>query len=122
MLGGGTDDRTVLDRDRSPGLGMQVLLAWAARSGADEGVRLDLERPLGERALVTAAADAPEEDVRAALARLYTRFLTTPVAADSDEVDRLWGLWQAAGGGSDVQGAWSTVVEGLIRHPSMVRY
>ena len=122
VLGGGTDDRTVLDRDRSPGLGMQVLLAWAARSGADEGVRLDLERPLGERALVTAAADAPEEDVRAALARLYTRFLTTPVAADSDEVDRLWGLWQAAGGGSDLQGAWSTVVEGLIRHPSMVRY
>ena len=46
----------------------------------------------------------------------------TRPAADSDEVDRLWELWQAAGGGSDLQGAWSTVVEGLIRHPSMVRY
>ena len=39
---------------------------------------------------------------------------------ESDEVDRLWDLWVAAGGESESEGAWGTVVTALIRHPGMV--
>lgn len=121
VLGGGTDDVTVLVRNRTAGLGLQVLATWAARGHADRAVTDDLARPLGERLLV--ASDATDEDsVRRALAELSTRMLSVVSSGDDPSVDRLFALWTEAGGADDPQGAWSTVVEALVRHPLQVLY
>ncbi len=123
VLGGGTDDVTVLERNRSPGLGLQVLLAWAARTGAGQAVDLDLDRPLAERQLITVEPGGDEAARRANLAALIGRFLSEPTEADSPEVDRLLALWQASGGETgDETAAWTTVIEALIRHPATVLY
>ena len=121
ILGGGTDDITVLARNRTAGLGLQVLAAWAARGHVDQAVEQDLARPLDARLLV--ATDATDEaSVRAALAPLHTRMLSVVSTADDPAVDRLFALWTEAGGADDPQTAWSTVVEALVRHPLQVLY
>ncbi len=121
ILGGGTDDITVLARNRTAGLGLQVLAAWAARGHVDQAVQVDFTRPLNERLLV--ATDATDDaSVRAALAPLRTRMLSVVTETDDPAVDRLLALWTEAGGAEDPQTAWSTVVEALVRHPLQVLY
>ena len=122
VLGGGTDDVTVLTRNRTPGLGLHVLQAWAAREAIPDALTRDVARPLDDRRLVLTDPGADEATVRAALARLHARFLSQPVEADGAEIDRLFSLWQAAGGDADPVAAWGTATEALARHPAMVLY
>lgn len=121
VLGGGTDDVTVLARNRTAGLGLAVLQAWVARGHVDDAVAADRSRPLDERLLVF-TDDDDEEAVRQALATLRTRLLSSPSAPSDPGVDRLYALWSAAGGAADPATAWGTVVEALVRHPSQVLY
>lgn len=123
VLAGGTDDVTVIERNPAAGIGLQVVLAWAARQAVPEAVAEDLARAPEDRLLLAfEVEDTGEEAVRSGLALLHGRLLSRPVDPDSEEVDRLYGLWEAAGGGADLEGAWSTVVMGLVRHPEQVLY
>lgn len=123
VLAGGTDDVTVVERNPAAGIGLQVVLAWAARQAVPEAVAEELAREEADRVLLAFdVEDTGEEAVRTGLAQLHGRLLSRPVSASSEEVDRLYGLWEAAGGADDLEGAWSTVIMGLVRHPEQVLY
>ena len=130
VLAGGADDDTVLLRNREPGLALHASLAWAARTAVEPAIAADLSRGEGDRRMFgvpgayDAAGAAPEgEDaLRAQLAALRARFLSELVADDSDEVDGMVALWQAAGGDADPDAAWAAVLSGLVRHPRAVMY
>jgi len=125
LLGGGTDDDTVLQRNPSFSVGNQLLLAWAGRRAASAVVE-DLERDLDQREILDVDGadeqDPGEDVVREQLSRLHGRFLTLPVAVDSTEIDDLWALWLAAWDAGDTSSAWAEVVAALIRHPAMGIY
>ncbi len=114
VLGGATDDDTVLLRNRAPGAALQVVLDWAARKAVPEALAADRARPAADRVLLTRESDVPGQ-----LADWYTRFLGVPVAVDSPEVERLHALWATA---EDADEAWVLALEGLVRHPRTVLY
>ncbi|MFZ5477515.1 MAG: hypothetical protein ACOZNI_12135 [Myxococcota bacterium] len=118
VMGGGTDDDTVLLRNRSPGVGTHVLLEWVARQAVGPALEADLARPLASRRILTLTEGLPatQDDIYAQLAAWHTRFLSAPVEPDSPEVRRLVDLWLAA---DDPAGE---VIEALIRHPAQVIY
>ena len=121
VLGGGTDDITVLQRNQRPGVGTSVMLAWAARQMATDAINLDLGR--AEPLLLTIAdLDSTDEPtVRAQIAEWHTRFLSKPVASDSPEVDDLYDLFVAFDTQTDLH-PWPQTISALVRHPAMVMY
>ncbi len=124
LLGGGLDDVDVVEPNREPGLGHHVLLAWAARSTAEDALSQDAARSAEDRLLWTVAEPWPTADaqVREQLAAWWLRFLSRQVAPDSPEIDRLFALWQATGGADAPQDAWAVVVQALLRHPDFLLY
>lgn len=126
MLGGGTDDWTVLERNGSHTVGSHLLTAWIGRVVV-QAVAADLEEPEGSRTIflmpgVSGKMEPTEAAVRAQLAALHTRFLTWPVEPDSEEVNHLYELFSAAWLEEGTIGAWAEVVAALIRHPAMGIY
>ncbi|MDG1481750.1 MAG: DUF1549 domain-containing protein [Myxococcota bacterium] len=121
VLGGGTDDVTVLQRNQRPGVGNSVMMAWAARQMAYDAINTDLSR--SEPLLLTIAElnSTDEPTVRAQLAEWHTRFLSMPVEADSPEIDALYDLWVAFDEETDLH-PWPQTLAALIRHPRMVMY
>ncbi len=125
LLAGGTDDDTVLERNRSPGLASQALMMWAARVAAPRAIALDRARAPAERLLFTAAEpdEAPAEaQVRAQLAAWHVRLLGLPAEPDSAAIDALFDLWSTveAEGGPEL--AWEASLAALIRHPQQAVY
>lgn len=125
LVGGATDDDTVLERNRTPNLGTAVLLLWAARQAAPSALAADAARAPEERILFTVVEpgdEAPsEEAVRAQLAAWRTRVIGLPAEADSAAVDALYALWaEAAEGGAEA--AWEQTLSALVRHPELVLY
>ena len=121
VLAGGTDDAVVLERNPAPGMGLQLMTAWAARRVVQDVVVAERALELDDRALLRFDADDTGEDsVRSGLAVLHTRMLSLPVEPESAEIDRLYVLWQDAGGGADRTAAWTAVVMALVRHPEQV--
>ncbi len=114
VLGGGTDDDTVVLRNPAPGLGTQVLLEWTARQSAAAAIAADRARNADDRVLLTR-----EEDINGQLAEWYTQLLSSPVAHDSSQVAGLRALYDAAGGGD---AGWEDALSALIRHPRSVMY
>ena len=121
VLGGGTDDTTVLRRNQRPGVGTGVMLAWTARQMAFDAINADLSR--SDRLLLTVAAldDTDESIVRAQLVDWHTRFLSLPVASDSPEIDALYALFVALDEDTELH-PWPQTLSALIRHPRMVLY
>ncbi len=124
VMGGGTDDDTVLFRNDVPGVGLLVLLTWTARQAAQPALEADLARGESDRVLLGTVDDLPADEAtgRALIADWHARLLTSPVDTDSAQVDALWTLWSDAGGSDDLIGAWSEVLGALIRHPLGVVY
>ncbi len=121
VLGGGTDDITVLRRNQRPGVGTGVMLAWAARQMAFDAINTDLSRS-EPRLLTIAELDSTDEPtVRAQLAEWHTRFLSMPVEADSPEIDALYALFVAFDEDTDLH-PWPQTLAAVIRHPRMVMY
>ena len=114
VLGGGTDDNTVLIRNTAPGVASQVLLEWTSRQAIPGALAADHARAAEDRRLLT-----HEDDVNAQLAAWYTLFLSTPVAVDSASVAGLRALYDDAGGGD---AGWQEALSALIRHPRSVMY
>jgi hypothetical protein len=121
VLGGGTDDITVLRRNQRPGVGTGVMLAWVARQLSFDAINTDLSR--SERLLLNVAAldDTDENIVRAQLVDWHIRFLSLPVEADSPEIDALYDLFVAFDEETDLH-PWPQTLSALIRHPRMVMY
>lgn len=126
VLLGGADDDTVLERNRSPGLGLSAMLLWAARQGAAEALAVDAAREPGDRRLWTEVqpyADAPSDAaLRAQLRRWMIRLHGRLVADDDAGLDGLIALWQEGAAGSDAASAWEQALAALIRHPDAVLY
>ncbi len=122
ILGGNTDDISVLYRNRSQNLATQLLQTWTGRQAAVDMVATDLGRDLDDRRLVTVDEAAGEAQVREALAGLAGRALGRLHDPDGEEVDLLFELWLDGGGWDAWADAWSLVVEALIRHPDMGVY
>jgi hypothetical protein len=120
LLGGGTDDDTVLIRNNSPGVGLQVLLEWTARQAAGPALSADLAR--AEPQLLTAGIPVDESGLRAQLVVWHARFLSRPTTQDAPEIDALVTLWQDAGGSEDPESALTEVLGAFIRHPASVVY
>ncbi len=117
LVAGASDDETVLVRNPSPGVGTQVMLDWAARTAVPEALALDRAR---DPRLLLPADDADADAVRATLSAWYLRFLGR--APDDAAVDRLYTLWEAAGGPASPDAAWEEVAMALVRHPYAVVY
>ena len=124
LLGGGLDDFTINERNPSPGVGHITLQGWAARANTRSALQNDSARPKTSQVLWTVTEPWATDDalVRKQLAVWHGRFLSELVDADSEEIDRLLGLWHAVGGAEDPEIAWATVVEALIRHPRFLLY
>ncbi len=120
LLGGGTDDDTVLFRNKSPAVGVQVLLEWTARQAVEPALAADLARDAP--ALLPDGIPTDEAALRGVAAAWHGRFLSRPVATDSAEVDALVALWQDAGGTDSPDTAVAEVLAVLLRHPAQVLY
>ncbi len=120
LLGGGTDDDTVLFRNTSAAVGLQILLEWTARQAVVPALEADLAR--SEPVLLLAGIPTDEGALRDQLMAWHLRFLSRPVDSDSAEIDALVDLWTQAGGDSDPQAALAEVLGVLVRHPEGVLY
>lgn len=124
VLAGGTDDSTVLDRNRRPGVGHQVFMQWLGKQVARPALEADRGRASEDRVLFTHGdPDGLSGDqVAEQLAVWLSVFLSRPVGAEDPSVQRLHALWQAAEDPGDDLRAWSVALESLIRHPALVLY
>lgn len=123
ILGGGTDDIAVLQRNRNFGLGPQVLLAWTARQVVPGVVARELTGTEEDRVLLTFdITDTDEQSVRSGLATLHAHMLSEVVATNSEEIDRLYELWLDMERPGQPAVAWEGVVMALVRHPAQVVY
>ncbi len=120
LLGGGTDDDTVLYRNKSPAVGLHILLEWTSRQAVIPALEADLAR--AEPTLLLAGVPEDATALRAQAAAWHARFLSRPVATDSPEVDALVALWEDAGGPEDPEAAIGEVLGVFVRHPSLVVY
>ena len=124
VMGGGTDDDTVLQRNRTPGVGVLALQRWAAAQVVPTALATDVARD--DRVLYTLVdptdADPAEETVRRQLAAWYVRVLSHPVSPTDDEVTALYTLWEEARADADVETAWTEALSALVRHPRAVLY
>ena len=117
VMGGGTDDASVLLRSSGISLSGVVLMEWVGRQ-ASAAIEADLAEESGvlfPDGLPTDAAAA-----EALMARWVGRFLSTP--DDTQTIDRLLVLWEAAGGLAGGADAWAVVLQALIRHPAGLVY
>ncbi len=121
VLAGGTDDTQVSERNRTPSVGMQVVLAWAARQAVPGALAADASRGTPLLRLIE-DKETDEAAIRDALAQLYLRFLSAPVDPDGEEIDMLLGLWHDSEAAAGRDAAWFAVISALIRHPSAVLY
>ncbi|MFT5685842.1 MAG: hypothetical protein ACI8RZ_006796 [Myxococcota bacterium] len=121
VLGGGTDDITVLQRNQRPGVGTSVMLAWAARQMAFDAINTDLSRSTPLLLTIAELDSTDEPTVRAQLTEWHTRFLSMPVEVDSPEIDALYDLWVAFDENTDHH-PWPQALSALVRHPRMVMY
>jgi hypothetical protein len=122
VMGGSTDDDTVLNRVFAHGVGRQALLQWAGRQVAAEAVAAERARAPEARRLIGDPDEVDPARVREHLARAATLAFSSPVPAADPRVDRLLALWAAAGGPGDPGAAWEVVVQALIRHPDAQVY
>lgn len=125
VLAGGTDDDTVLQRNRAPGLGTHAVALWAARRAVAPAIEADLARPAAERLLFTVAepdGSWSESDTRRQLSWWIARFLGRVVAPDGEETDRLYDLWSRSGGQDQPRAAFTAALVALVRHPAMGIY
>jgi len=120
LLGGGTDDDTVLFRNASPAVGLQILLEWIARQAVAPALEAELAR--SEPTLLVDGVPQDEDALRRQAAAWHARFLTRPVATDSAEIDALAALWHDAGGDTDPDSALAEVLGVFVRHPALVVY
>lgn len=122
VLGGGTDDDTVLEPSRTPSVSGQALSMWAARVAAPQALSLDAARAEGERLLWTVVepfeAAPGEAATRAQLAAWHARLLGLPATAEGEAVDALWALWSELEEAGGPEAAWEGCLGALIRHPA----
>lgn len=125
VLGGGTDDDTVLQRSRSIGLGQTALTLWAARAAVPRAIALDRAREAGDRLLFT-ELDPDQEPSEAAarrqLAAWQVRLLGLPADPDDAAIDALYSLWEASREARGLDGAWEDALSALVRHPQQWVY
>ncbi len=121
VLGGGTDDDTVLLRAKSLGVGPAVLLEWTARAAALPALEADLARSPDDRVLYTVSgADASAPDEAAVRAQLTTWLLgaaTLDVDPDGPEIDGLLALY--ASQATPLEG-YTLALQAVIRHPAVL--
>jgi hypothetical protein len=122
VMGGSTDDDTVLRRDPSHGVGRQAMLQWAGRQVAAEAVAAERARAPEDRLWIGDPDETDPDALRAHVARAAALAFSAPVPEDDPRVDRLLALWAAAGGAADPPGAWEVLVQALIRHPDAQVY
>lgn len=121
VLAGGTDDTQILEPNRVPGLGHQVVLAWAARQFVGPALARDEGRDTQQLWVVEPWTTDPAE-VRVQLEGWMGRWLGPERAADPAAVDRLVALWEATGGAEDPVTAWESALQALLRHPQSLVY
>lgn len=122
LLGGGTDDATVVIRVRTPSVGHALLLQWSARAVAGEALARDAERDAEDRVLWTVAEPWSDTQVAAQVAVWHSRFLSTVVAEEDPRAQALVQLWEDAGGAAAPETAWEAVIHALLRHPLALVY
>ncbi len=114
VLGGDSDDVDVLTRATTAAPAHLLSAEWLARVAVPEALAQDRLRPPDARLLLPEdEATTDETTVRAQLATLSERLLSTPVDPDGAEMDRLYSLWT----GADPADPWGEVIEALLRHP-----
>ncbi len=96
VMGGGTNDSSVLIRNTEPSVGLHLLLEWSGRRAVPEAVDKVVQ----------------EGEVRTELERLHLRFLSAHASEES--LDGLEALYD--------EGGWEWVLKALVRHPRMVLY
>ncbi len=122
---GGVDGTTVTHPIHTPTATKAMALQKLSEEAAGYVVMNDLSVPAGQRLLLTEveAGDTDEATVRAQLVALHRRILTLDLAADSDEVDGAYALWQAVVDRSgDPAEGWRVLIAALLQDPRMVLY
>ena len=116
-MGGGTDDESVLLRSGGISMSSVVLMEWVGRQ-ATSAIADDLSGNTG--VLFPDGLPADMAAAESLMAQWVGRFLSAP--DDTQTIERLLVLWEAAGGLAGGEGSWAVVLQALIRHPAGLVY
>jgi hypothetical protein len=126
IMGGNTDDVTVLNRDPNPSVSRVLLQEWVGKGVAEAAIAEDLDRPLAERRLVLADLPMETTDARKIFVYWVTSLTGQSLNVEDPLIDRLLGLYERVGGDSSDEGdqeqALQVSLRALIQHPMTAVY
>lgn len=126
IMGGNTDDITVLHRDPNPSVSRLLLQEWVSKGVAEAAINEDLDRPSAERRLVLADLPMENTDARTVFVHWMTALTGQNLSVEDPLIDRIVGLYERVGGDSsdddDHEEALQVILRALIQHPMMAVY
>jgi hypothetical protein len=126
VMGGNTDDVSILERDGNPSVSRVLLQEWVAKAVAESAIQEDLDRPLEDRRLVRAELPMDSESARDLFVAWHTAFTGQVHSPDSPDVDRLLTLFEEVGGSSSEESeqgqALEVILRAMIQHPLTAVY
>jgi hypothetical protein len=126
VMGGNTDDVTVLDRDDNPSVSRVLLQEWLAKGVVAAALQEELERPAEERRFLQVELPVSDTALRGIWAQWTLAFTGQALPEDAPEIDRLVDLFEAVGGSGSEKPeqtqAFEVILRGLIQHPLTAVY
>jgi hypothetical protein len=126
VMGGNTDDISILERDDNPSVSRVLLQEWVAKGVAEAAIQEDLDRPLEDRRLVRVELPLDDASARDLFVTWNTAFTGQVHSTDSPDLDRLLALFEEVGGFSseeaDQAQALEVILRAMIQHPLTAVY
>jgi hypothetical protein len=126
IMGGSTDDVTVLERDPNPSVSRALLSDLVSKIVAGAAVESEMWRSMDDRLLLPYALPMSESEVRSTFVVWFEGLASVSFGAESDEIDRLYELYLSVGGDSsaedEVQLALGLCLRAVIQHPASAVY
>jgi hypothetical protein len=126
IMGGATDDSTVLQRDSSPSVSRILLLDLIAKSLSGPAIEDELERNLSDRLLLPYDLPMTESEVKSTFVRWFEGLASVSFDLESVEISRLYELFLSVGGDSaadeDLRRALEVTLRAVVQHPLTAVY
>jgi hypothetical protein len=126
VMGGATDDSTVLQRDASPSVSRIILTELLAKSLSRAAIEAELERPITDRQLLPYELPMTETEVKSTFASWFEGLASASFDLESAEISRLHDLFLSIGGDSDseedLHRALEITLMAVVQHPLTAVY
>ena len=126
VMGGSTDDITVLERDPNPSVSRVLLSDLVAKTVAGDAIQTELGRSIDDRQLLPHLLPMTESETKATFVVWFEGLASVSFSADSVEIGRLFELFMSVGGDSSIEDEVLRALElclmAVIQHPLSAVY